>query len=840
MDRPSPAGTWREASPRQTGWHRLGPAVAAAGLVLAPVAAPAAAGPGDPGGPALQRPLERRVILRAIDPFRPLPVDLLDPEGKSRWDLSSLTGGRSLDWRVRASGGRATSLLASAPADAEQRRAPEATGNATGRAVALGQGTRYRDLDDGAAAARWLFPDRFRETLRPGQIQYLHLDERTGPRRSRLWIRLETVGIGWLLLASGPREVALQRALILREPGESRGYAVESLVHRWVDPRAGIVAEVSGPASPDGRRRRGITGVRLVEQVSAGAASLRIFVDDIEAPPHSRVLIGWDAGEDAGVPVSTLMSSAPATIGDLIAGTPGPGGVPLWDFSMVTSARKEIFSTSAPLTPAETCNHDECGYTQPGVTFAREDKFIFSDTSGTPINPPDIFKIHTVNELEQRVLDVTIWLRAGTVNEGKDASSVAARDGESRICYADEPALGISRSAVPLWRFVNNDGQDNWFMQAGDPRWSSGVFQCEQNIDNRNCGAPPPGFPLVPADLYIRDCNDNFPRTGTQYGEVVDAGVIKLPSGHFLNALLVRTVADFCLYTSNDCTPGFLGLNKIDEARTVNYIWVAPEFGTVARLQSPQRSEVGCPQGADPDICFTDAVETDIKFGLFPPLSISVTGVTDTSVFLSWNPGLDTHRIGRYRIYWDTESGGGADGWDFDSVNDPGMVSPPPGGPEVTSTTLTGLTPGTTYHITITSVLDFINPSCEADPGCNDLITYESLLFPTQVSGDPDLVYPVEVQAVTTGGTCTPTAEVTNLTAAMNGTALQLCWDPSMDPCLDGYQVLGATTPDSAAGFSPTAETGLTTCWSGTTNDTFFLAVTRGSGGTGPLGHFGL
>ena len=45
---------------------------------------------------------------------------------------------------------------------------------------------------------------------------------------------------------------------------------------------------------------------------------------------------------------------------------------------------------------------------------------------------------------------------------------------------------------------------------------------------------------------------------------------------------------------------------------------------------------------------YTTLSETDIKYGMFPPLSITADNITATSVDISWDPGLETephHRV---------------------------------------------------------------------------------------------------------------------------------------------------------------------------------------------------
>jgi hypothetical protein len=407
---------------------------------------------------------------------------------------------------------------------------------------------------------------------------------------------------------------------------------------------------------------------------------------------------------------------------------------------------------------------------------------------------------NAVTEREQRAGDVTVWLRGGAQNEG---ISGGLGTGESHFCHIDDD--GVTRNPVPLFRFANQDA-NGWFMQVGDAPWFSDPFNCELNVFNEVCG----GGGLF-SQIWTKACGTH---TGTEGSEIIKAGVVTLPSGHTFNALLMRTIADFCVYIGSSC--GF----NVDEVRTVVYIFQVPHLGTVVRLQSAQNA---------PDlVSFTTLERTDVKFGLFPPRSITVTGQTDTTIGLSWDPGLDTHRISDYRVYWGTMSGASTP-YGFDSVSNPAQASI-----VGTSATISGLTPGTDYYFTVTSRSNFVNPvgGAPAQP-------YESILFPTQVSGDPAFVYPSEVQATTSGGICIPTAEVTNLMLDHAGNDIEFCWDPVSDPCLTGYTILGAASPESAANYTIEAETGLGTCWTGSPVGSYFLVVARGTGGTGPWGHYG-
>jgi hypothetical protein len=359
---------------------------------------------------------------------------------------------------------------------------------------------------------------------------------------------------------------------------------------------------------------------------------------------------------------------------------------------------------------------------------------------------------------------------------------------------------------VPLWVLPHEDAQGRYF-QAGDT-WTSAPFACDQSIYNGVCGDTSQLFSI----LYAKACGTH---TGTQNGAALKGGVVTTPSGHTFNALLVRTVADFCVFSTAACG----SLAKLSEVRTVNYLWQVPHIGTVARVQSIQNA-------AD-TTSFTTLAETDFKFGLFPPRSLTVGTVDDTSIALTWDPGLDTHRISGYKVYWDTDPGA-ASSYAFNSQANAGQVAF-----NGTGATISGLTPGTTYYVTVTSLSTFTDPSTLVAR------TYESILYPTQVSGDPSYVYPVEVQTRTTGGTCIPTAEVTGLTVAYDPAGIRICWNPASDPCLLGYEVLGAATPQAAANYAPVADVGLVTCWAGNPSSSFFLVTAAGTGGHGPWGHYG-
>jgi hypothetical protein len=516
--------------------------------------------------------------------------------------------------------------------------------------------------------------------------------------------------------------------------------------------------------------------------VIAAAADLRIYSDQVIKPVETSLLYGWDLGENA--PVSALTPEAYATIGNLIAASN-------WDFSGNT-AGNIVGQTERNVSSAETCNFDQCGYTLPGAHLVREDHG-FDGVDG--------FTNNQVTESTEDGSGVTVWLRAGRQKEGVPGGFGT---GETGFCYTTDG--GETRTPVALWKFGHQD-VDGWYLQAGDA-WTDGPFDCEQNVFNFSTGC---GTGTYPTELYSYACSGS---SGTQSSEVIKGGVVTLPSGHTLNGLLVRTVAEFCVSIFSSC---FL---PSDDVRTVVYLWQVPELGTVVLLQSFQ--------SAPDTVSFTELQNTNIAFGLFPPLSITVTGAGESSVDLSWNPGNNTTYIHDYKIYWDTDSGS-ATPYAFNSVDNPAQASI-----AGTTATISGLDPDTEYFFTVTSLSDYESP----DSGL--VVRHESVVYPTQVSGDPDHVYPVEVMAQTAGAGCIPTEEVQNLVIGKVGADLEICWDAVTDPCLEGYDILGSDTVDSAAGFSTVGSTAnATTCWTGNPAGTYFIVTARGSAGNGPWGHYG-
>ncbi len=727
-------------------------------------------------------------------------ADLASPDARTRWDLRA--AGPSL---------AASESIAVRGLDVSVTRSVR-TGD-TRRSVTL----TYRDAEGGRAALAWLVPGTQQSLLRPGETRLSRLVESGPGGTDELLVEARGIAAGWADLAVGPYEVAVERSVVQRRRAGADSFVPDVVVTRWIDPRHGVVAETREPAPgaaltpqladggpDDAPTGFGSTGALILADAPESHGTLAIADTQIDTAVNRAISYGWNRGN--GALVSSLTPDAHATMGDLVAASS-------WDFSGNSSANavSEIASTIVPLDADHTCNINPpndpgfvaCGFDNPGgnrVLARQDDDWDDADSDGT------ILITNTVFEREAQAGKVVVWQRAGVQFEGTGSGF---GDGESRFCF--DP--GDGKSEVPQWEFAS-DGSGNFLMQAGDT-WST-PFACEQNLYSAVCGDPG----LIPT-LYSQacctgggsDCHD-----GEQETDVLKEGVVTLPSGHTLNTLLVRIKADYCVYSVSGCSAFF----RVDHVRKFIFLWVAPHLSTVVRLQTVNH--------VNDATSFTSLEETDIKFGLFPPLSTSASAVTDTSVTLQWNPGNDTHRIDRYKVYWDTVSGGTTAGaYAFDSDSNPGQVTF-----NGTEATITGLTPSTNYFFTVTSLVN------HTDIKSSVTTEYESLLFPTQVFGDPGFAYPTELMATTTGGACVPTQEVGGLSVAdAGGGNQQFCWTASADPCVTGYAVLGSDDATSASGWTTEAQVGAVTCWTGAPADTFYLVAGESPAGQGPWGHYG-
>src|SRR5262245_28573496 len=208
-----------------------------------------------------------RPSMVALDPGGTLPADLVDPEDRSRWDLSSLS-------------------------------------------LTDGEASSVDPLVDGA------------------------------PSHPAKWVN---VANGELVLPWGTLEVTLQRGLA----GPER-----TLIHRFIDRRLGVVAEVRGPATVDGLARTSVSAASVLRAGVDSAASLKLYVNEVDFPtvgsPGATLNVGWDRG--SGVSVASLLGNNQGVtlMSHVIA-------LDYWDFSPTTSGIN-VAQVNVPLTAAESCN----------------------------------------------------------------------------------------------------------------------------------------------------------------------------------------------------------------------------------------------------------------------------------------------------------------------------------------------------------------------------------------------------------------------------------------------------------------------------------------------------
>jgi hypothetical protein len=733
----------------------LSTAVCLAALTTSALAAPA---------------IVREVQMRAVPPQAALPADLTSPEGKTRWHLESL------------SLGDATTVAVSKNA---QELVTETRGTGPA-AVSL--------RISGADAERWLLPDRDPSQMKMGASVALRFEEMRDGLVDKMVAEVSTVGIGWLHLPSAPHEVVLQRALVLRQRAGERAMHPDLLIHRWVSPREGVLAEISGPATSDGGRRFSVGSITVVDSVNS-AATMKLYADQLYRGTYTDINYGWDRGP--GAPVSSMVPNAGVNNAcDLV-------NLSTWNFSAINSG-KQTATTEAPINLVQTCNANSCGYANSPSGGGLETPILERydrDFTGT------LRRDNQVIQKDVQPTGVTYWLRAGAQNETVSGSFGS---GETRFCFTDE--AGKPRNEVPVWQMPHSDA-GGWYTQANDT-WTSvplnrkfchtttstvcttnadcpageacDVFECEQSFYNCVCGSCG-GFLQT---LYSRGCSASSPTqnyAGALFNKVIKGGVVILPSGHTLNALVVRNTTEFCTYTGSGCT------GILTPVRTIVYIFEAPYVGAVALLRGPQTTlytstELGA--GAEtPCTNFTSFEYTNISYGNLPPVSITAGATTNTSVSVSWNPGNDTHHVVGYKVYWDTDSGASTP-YAFNSVTNAGQVVI-----AGTTATISGLTAGTTYYVTVTTLSDWTDRT--TSPPTPVTTRYESIKYPTTVSGDPSFSYPIEVAATTTGGAVKPVPDGVFGTAMRAsradapGSTIALTWDIATCSSADHHVLYG-------------------------------------------------
>jgi len=197
--------------------------------------------------------------------------------------------------------------------------------------------------------------------------------------------------------------------------------------------------------------------------------------------------------------------------------------------------------------------------------------------------------------------------------------------------------------------------------------------------------------------------------TGALGGRAVNRGILTLPSGHILDALLVEHLLDTSLRA-----PASLCSVQAATLRQHVLEWIVPHLGTVAELRGPEIA---------PDLSWQEAQDAVVAHGLLPPLAVGVLVETPTSVTVSWDPGRDPRHVDAWVVHWGTVEGAPTRSSDLEGDTIPRGV---------TSYTIDGLAPATTYHVSVTS------RSRYQDPRSGIVTTYDSIALPDVIGADID------------------------------------------------------------------------------------------------------
>jgi len=465
---------------------------------------------------------------------------------------------------------------------------------------------------------------------------------------------------------------------------------------------------------------------------TASAALSALYADEFPQVPYTAIFITADY---SGQSISAMTPDAFPNIGALLAATN-------WDFSGNDSGSYS-FTTQVPINSSTTCAFNACGFRNPDNSY-----YLRVDNAGRSSGMPLRF-----NGTD------TYFARAFLIDENTADENFICIDGSS------------SHGTWMLYQFPHFDGT-RYYLQLGDS-WGTSI-SCKQDLFmGTTCGAGGLG-------AYADGRTD---------GDVIQSGVATLPSGHILDAIVVRTeifsenyLDAFCMIVPVPAPYEWVRMYQIT--------WLVPHLGIVAQVVS----------GFDaPDpTSWTVASASNFGIGLYPPLSISLDSKTTDSITISWNPGNITTYIDDYKVYWDGTESGSLSSYDFNSDTHPAQVSF-----AGTQATISGLNPGQTYYITITSRYTYLDPKSSIST------TYESIQYPVTVSGAPTHTYPVEL-TVDTETSGSPTSTLTPLptsTPTQTFTPTNTSTLPPPTPTntpSPTYTVTSAPTNTATSTFSPT------------------------------------
>ena len=298
-----------------------------------------------------------------------------------------------------------------------------------------------------------------------------------------------------------------------------------------------------------------------------------------------------------------------------------------------------------------------------------------------------------------------------------------------QICF-DDSAGGASR----LLKFLKFRGANPSVavMSLGDPAWSSGAWtSCSNSAGlfltvQSTCGNqcyPACSAPASPRARGMLGAGSGFRMT------VLDEGYVRMPSGTYVPALLLRQDTDI------EAGVNLFGTCNVGTTRNraFDYFWVSDYYGLLASVSSPTDTTGTLPPDDWSSIgnVFDGA---DFTWGPYPPASITATAcLSGTKIGwslpadgsnLNGNPGVSSYG---YVVSWGSQTDPSAlADWNANPNHTPlpgeaGYLVAPAGS-EPSSTVVTGW-PGSSISATVTTALSY------TDPSVGDQHAYRSAAF---------------------------------------------------------------------------------------------------------------
>ena len=117
-------------------------------------------------------------------------------------------------------------------------------------------------------------------------------------------------------------------------------------------------------------------------------------------------------------------------------------------------------------------------------------------------------------------------------------------------------------------------------LQLGDS-WQGTPFECTINLFNQFCGVPVGG----PTPERVKTQGDGFTT------EILSEGSVKLPSGHWFDALVARQKADFEVFLPS----GTCSVCSVHTGLHPVVLFVVPNLGSVVQINGPVQADDDTP-----------------------------------------------------------------------------------------------------------------------------------------------------------------------------------------------------------------------------------------------------